>query len=134
MCPPTKLNPADEVSRGVQANKFVKNSKWLSGPDFLRLPTKEWPNQQALPEEESTIVSNVTTTKIASASEFGHDCMICYYSSFERLKRGVAWIMKFGRFLLCKVRLSIAPESRHLTAEDLDHVEKRLILNEQRRC
>ena len=28
--------------------------------------------------------------------------------------------MKFGRFLLRKVRRSIAPESRHLTVEDLD--------------
>ena len=97
---PTKLNHADEVSRGVQANKFVKKSKWLSGPDFLRLPTQEWPNQQAPPEEESTIVSNVTTTKIASASEFGLNRMICYYSSFERLKRGVAWKMKFCRFFI----------------------------------
>ena len=31
----TKDNPADEASRGQKADQFVKNTRWLKGPDFL---------------------------------------------------------------------------------------------------
>ena len=30
----TELNPADKATRGVQAEKFLSSSKWLTGPEF----------------------------------------------------------------------------------------------------
>ena len=45
---PIKINPADEVSRGVSANKFVKRSQWLTGPDFIWKSVKDWPDQLAV--------------------------------------------------------------------------------------
>ena len=32
---PSEINPADEVSRGVKSELFVKSSNWLQGPQFL---------------------------------------------------------------------------------------------------
>jgi len=49
---PTALNPADEASRGVAVNEFLRNSKWLSGPEFLLTSEAHWPAQ---PELKSTV-------------------------------------------------------------------------------
>ena len=32
---PGKLNPADEVSRGLEMNESLKNERWLKGPSFF---------------------------------------------------------------------------------------------------
>ena len=32
---PGKLNPADEVSRGLEMNEFLKNERSLKGPSFF---------------------------------------------------------------------------------------------------
>ena len=40
-----ELNPADEASGGVQAEKFLTSSKWLTGPQFLKEPMECWPIQ-----------------------------------------------------------------------------------------
>ena len=32
---PGKLNPADDVSRGLEMHEFLKNERWLKGPSFL---------------------------------------------------------------------------------------------------
>ena len=40
---PTKLNPADDGTRGLPASSITLNSKWLNGPDFLQLGESEWP-------------------------------------------------------------------------------------------
>ena len=31
----TKVNPADDASRGLEVNKFLKSQRWLNGPEFL---------------------------------------------------------------------------------------------------
>ena len=38
----SKSNPADEASRGVTANVFVRNGHWLKGPVFLLTTESEW--------------------------------------------------------------------------------------------
>lgn len=40
----TKSNPADLISRGVDAGKLLKMNLWWSGPDFLSKNEAEWPN------------------------------------------------------------------------------------------
>lgn len=39
----TKENPADLVSRGVQANEIVTNKLWWHGPKWLSEPQQNWP-------------------------------------------------------------------------------------------
>ena len=38
----SKSNPADEASRGVTADVFVLNGRWLKGPVFLLTTESEW--------------------------------------------------------------------------------------------
>ena len=42
---PSKINPTDDVSRGVTAKSLVKSSKWLRGPNVLWKTSEEWPKQ-----------------------------------------------------------------------------------------
>lgn len=42
----TKHNPADLISRGVKPSKLAGNKLWLHGPEWLSLPTSEWPAEQ----------------------------------------------------------------------------------------
>ncbi len=39
----TKLNPADDVSRGMSIEHFLKSSRWIQGPHFLLEASEEWP-------------------------------------------------------------------------------------------
>ena len=38
----SKSNPSDESSRGVTADVFVRNGRWLKGPVFLLTTKSEW--------------------------------------------------------------------------------------------
>ena len=43
---PTKSNPADDVSRGMEMDEFLKNERWIKGPHFLTKPDEEWPKDK----------------------------------------------------------------------------------------
>ena len=137
---PTKLNPADEVSRGLSVNKFVKKSMWLSGPEFLRNCSEEWPKQEVTVKDsqETSAVASAVMTERPSANTDEQlpavDRLIGHYSDLHRLKRGTAWILKFGHYLLDKVRRIRKPPNKQCTTEDLEGVERQLIAYEQRRC
>ena len=38
----TKSNPADDAPRGVTAESFVQNDRWIKGPVFLSRPESDW--------------------------------------------------------------------------------------------
>lgn len=39
----TKLNPADDASRGMSIENFLKYNRWIQGPNFLLEASEEWP-------------------------------------------------------------------------------------------
>ncbi|XP_047041982.1 uncharacterized protein LOC124646011 [Helicoverpa zea] len=56
---PTQSNPADLISRGVDAKPFTSMALWWTGPSFLLLNESEWPKLNAnepdiLPELKGT--------------------------------------------------------------------------------
>ena len=82
---PTKENPADDASRGLDIQK-MKQTHWLTGPDFLRLPESKWPSQPELtPSADLEVMSTVT-----SSEESFTNNLIRQYSSWHRLKKAVA--------------------------------------------
>ena len=40
---PGNLNPADEASRGIPAQRFLTSERWFKGPAFLMKPEEDWP-------------------------------------------------------------------------------------------
>ena len=47
---PSKMNPADDAWRGLDANKNTSSSKWFKGSEFL------WHNETSWPEEETETI------------------------------------------------------------------------------
>ncbi len=161
----TTLNPADDASRGVTAKAFLSGERWLKGPNFLREPEINWmnPNQESYtmmendPELKKTVVT-FTSTVIQNGDPL--TSFIEKFSSWDRLKRMTAWILKFKSLLrlLSKRRkeilLSVSRKtgqeqqqqvdylmsecrkelgSQTLSLEDLEEAEKVLVIYSQQR-
>ena len=47
---PGEANVADDVSRGISVREL--NCRWQKGPEFLRLPQEDWPQDNAQPDEK----------------------------------------------------------------------------------
>ena len=92
---PSRVNPADIGSRGCVPRDL---GPWLGGPTFLKEDACAWPTDPAVAvavpdcEVKSVPVSVVT---IGAGSEDPFNTLICYFSSFYRLKRAVAWYRRF---------------------------------------
>lgn len=93
---PTLLNPADDGSRGISVASLIQTSTWLTGPSFLRLPSRLWPMQlpiSELPEDDE----NLRIVKIRSSNvskEQFMESVASRCSSLSKLKRIVAVIVK----------------------------------------
>ena len=115
---PTAENPADDCSRGLTVQKFLQNQRWIQGPDFLYPTEDQWPT---LAKDSSTSLEDdpeVKTVKVNAAAVSKPDDpiirLLTYHSSWYKLKRSVAWILKFKNQLIQKAQKMAATD----TAED----------------
>ncbi|XP_033096565.1 uncharacterized protein LOC117100838 [Anneissia japonica] len=49
---PGILNPADDLSRGMRADKLT--DRWINGPEFISKPISEWPQEKSDNDTEDT--------------------------------------------------------------------------------
>ena len=102
--------------------------------------SEERPKQEVTMKDsqETSAVASAVMTERPSANTDEQlpavDRLIGHYSDLHRLKRGTAWMLKFGRYLLDKARRLRKPPNKQCTTEDLEGVERQLIAYEQRRC
>ena len=87
-------NPADCASRGLFPSELLRHSLWWEGPSWLRQSPADWPKQTPLtrvnlPEEERAVTLLTTITDHPPVISFDR------YSSFNRLKRVTALILRF---------------------------------------
>ena len=106
---PSKLNPADEVSRGASTESFVTSSAWLSGSDFFRKAEDMWPKPlERLPEDVSLLEKKVQPLDVMLAIEtpslIPTDVLIAHFSSLFQLKRAVVRWLRFFEFLRMRKR------------------------------
>ena len=87
---PTQDNPADILSRGLSPVDLIKNDTWQTGPTWLKGDESKWPKNVIqtvpIPEVRSTQVIHIATRKID---------LLTKYSSIGRLKRVIAYILRF---------------------------------------
>ncbi|XP_051786110.1 uncharacterized protein LOC127528851 isoform X2 [Erpetoichthys calabaricus] len=99
------LNPADQASRGLSIENFLKSTTWSQGPTFLLKPEREWPkrpdqpNDSLLEDDPEVKSCTVNMTKIEEATE-PINKLITYFSDWHRLKKAVAWFLKFKDLML----------------------------------
>ena len=94
---PGDQNPADCASRGLLPLDLIEHPLWWSGPDWLKHDSDHWPNQtdqqpSNSPEAELEEICHVTTTSPDAVEPL---VSLDRYSSFIKLTRVTAWILRF---------------------------------------
>ena len=110
----SELNPADEVSRGLTVEEMNANRKWLNGPPFLRKEEEFWPrdptvHQPELSEDDPEIKRDIQSHSQSLTHHGSEDALSSLterYSSWERLKRAVAWLLRFRSWFIARHRQS----------------------------
>jgi len=128
---PSELNPADVASRGLETHKLV-SSEWLQGPAFLLQPRSMWPKSVITTDEPPTELLPVKTQSVQTiiATERTTDIinqLINHCSSFNKLKRLTAWLMRYFSFLHHRVQRKPFCPSHSLSVEELQTAEEALI-------
>ena len=128
----SQLNPADVCSRGTSGPKLKTCRLWWSGPDFLSQDREEWPseevsstldaaNAEVKAPREAVFMVQASKPPLLDPSRF---------SSWQRYKRTLAWIMRF-----CKnVRLRKGSSGRaggSLTVPEIEAAEELILKQAQ---
>ncbi len=98
-------NPADQASRGLNADNLIESKNWIKGPSFLLKPQCEWsvrPEDSvsfAVDDRELKKISIVNAIGTQNTKE-GLECLVCYYSSWQRLKKAVVRLTHLKEILL----------------------------------
>nr|XP_054607751.1 uncharacterized protein LOC129167238 [Nothobranchius furzeri] len=99
----SKLNPADEASRGLTAHNFMACQRWIAGPAFLQKPEKDWPevfNPKPVSLEDPEVKGEVIVNVFSLQADDPTSRFIHYFSSWRKLKTSVAWFLKLKAILL----------------------------------
>ncbi len=81
------------LSRELFPSEFLDHVLWWNGLAWLQMPSLVWPQQSIVPEIETECSGEISLHMIAS--EKIPIIPIDRYSSFVRLKRSTAWVLRF---------------------------------------
>ena len=117
----TGSNPADDGSKGMKLEDFLKDNRWIAGPSFLWKEGCYWPEMIDVPvmKNDDPELRKEVQVYVAINDKHPVDKLIEYHSSWWKLKKCVAWLMKYKSWL-CDQRDGL---SRRLTVSDLKNAE-----------
>ena len=93
----TKMNPADDASRGINITRYLKNKRWFEGPSFLQQPLQELraPDATNLTiDDEDPEVKKIKVNKISMQNDI-LSRLTSRTTKWLKLKRIVATIMQW---------------------------------------
>ena len=98
----TKLNPADDASRGVSAESFIQDDRWIKGPAFLTRPESEWIIHPPCTEELSDADPKVKRESHSFALQVTNACtsfsfIIEHFASWYKLLKFIALCLRCQR-------------------------------------
>lgn len=138
----SKNNPADVLSRGQSAQELCTNKLWIEGPEFLKHSAEGWPRDPTVIELETIDDNDIELkhSKVGMHMTSQHDKdettgsknvideMMNYYSSWYKLKRSVAWILRVKDYLRNKVRDNSPCDVKgQLNADDMRKAEHAIL-------
>ncbi|XP_039758296.1 uncharacterized protein LOC120632536 [Pararge aegeria] len=118
---PTNLNPADLISRGIDANRLRDSTLWWNGPEFLLQEQHHWPTLN------SNIVQELPELKVHSSIIEPNLIIFENHSNFTKLSRCFSYVLR------C-IHNCTHPNSRrtgNLTTIELDESFARLVIFSQ---
>ncbi|XP_058840879.1 uncharacterized protein LOC131696352 [Topomyia yanbarensis] len=129
---PGAENPADELSRGLPPAELLARSRWWNGPVWLALAPCHRPHS-VVPEDEASAVieeaRKVALVALATSTATFADHLFTRFSSYTKLRRVVAYCLKYIRSLRATTQQSTGEPSSVLTTAELtaaDHALARL--------
>ena len=97
-------NPADDASKGLRLEEMAKNNRWLNGPTFLWKEEDCWPTRIEVPrlKDSDAEVRKERRIYVTNVAQDLFDSLIHHYSSWWKLKRAFAWLLRYKQFILSK--------------------------------
>ncbi|XP_055914411.1 uncharacterized protein LOC129947754 [Eupeodes corollae] len=117
-------NPADLVTRGINANALINSSLWMSGPDWLK------ENQSTWPQNDISITTLITSLHVTEEIE-AHSALVelkniitppmnpIDFSTWRHLLRTTAYFFRAYNFFKTKKKFPT-----FLTADEIISAEK----------
>ncbi|XP_055623418.1 uncharacterized protein LOC129766841 [Toxorhynchites rutilus septentrionalis] len=128
-------NPADIISRDCSPTNLINCSLWWNGPSWLSLPSTHWPQTEFpaietsnVPEEQTRVALSAIT---AVETQFS-DALFNRFSSYTKLRRVVAYWMRYFSVLKTATLKKQREEFTFLTSIDLRDAELSLCRMAQR--
>ena len=105
---PGELNVADDISRGIPAQRL--NGRWKPGPEFLRMPEDEWPQENSTADLNEVEKERRKTQAIllTGSSEVIHSKK---FSNWRKLVRTSAYGFRFIWNLCCRCQAKKLPKN-----------------------
>lgn len=125
---PTSLNPADDLSRGLDAHRLT--GRWMTGPAFLRETRECWPEQPAIlvPTQDTERKKPKFVSTIVKPKPI-MDCKTFF--SWPRLLRVTAYCQRFVRNLKWNTVDASEITGEVLQPFELENAERYWIRNAQ---
>ena len=103
------INLADCVSRGLFPSELISHELWLEGPEWLKHPLSQWLDQSRIPEPCSVPEEEREICFTSVVQPVEPVIAIENFSSFTRLKKVTAWIMRFVSKCARRQRITSVP-------------------------
>ncbi|XP_067055972.1 uncharacterized protein [Acropora muricata] len=109
-------NPADDASKGLRLQEMAKDNRWMNGPTFLWKEEDSWPTRIEFPrlKDSDVEVRKESRIYVAAVAQDLLDILIHHYSSWWKLKRAFAWLLRYKQFIrskTCKKKEDAAPNA-----------------------
>ena len=141
----THANPADDASRGVSATSL---DRWIHGPEFLIKPRTAWPQPPSdmkldIADNDPEVKRDSTTYTNEVSNPHPLNDIIKRFSSWNRLKKVLAWIMRYQAILKRRVKQKKANPTAEIefsttivpvSLTEMINAEKEIIQHVQRAC
>jgi len=132
----TKLNPADDASRGLSVDKLLNNRRWIKGPEFLWKTESMWPNCTEelgpIPDSDHEVKKTVQSYSIQiKPAEGMTQLFFSKFSNWKKLQKAVAWMLRYKEWMMKKVLKrdadSVQVTKERITVEEMQKAEHCII-------
>ena len=140
---PTKLNPADYLTRGVKLMELVELRMWWEGPEYLKEDESQWPRNVVYKRHASAVEEVKQKYTVKEPSEEKSAFMTTTtkiiwrlqperFSSWNKLTRLQAWVMRFTKN--CRSHQHERLLDKGINLEEIWDAEKLILKTTQKEC